>query len=99
VDDKLTRKSQEALSEALQRASAAGNPNVDGLHLLAALLDQDGGIAVPLLRAAGADPHEVASQTKDQLARLPRMSGATANAPETSRQLLTALAAASRPER
>jgi ATP-dependent Clp protease ATP-binding subunit ClpB len=99
VDDKLTRKSQEALSEALQRASAAGNPNVDGLHLLAALLDQDGGIAVPLLRAAGADPHEVASQTKDQLARLPRMSGATANAPETSRQLLTALAAASKQAR
>jgi ATP-dependent Clp protease ATP-binding subunit ClpB len=96
VDDKLTRKSQEALSEALQRASAAGNPSVDGLHLLAALLDQEGGIAVPLLRAAGADPAAVASRTKDLLGKLPKVSGATANAPETSRQLLAALAAAAK---
>jgi ATP-dependent Clp protease ATP-binding subunit ClpB len=96
VDDKLTRKSQEALSEALQRASAAGNPSVDGLHLLAALLDQEGGIAVPLLRAAGADPGVVANRAKELLAKLPRVSGQTANAPETSRQLLAALAAAAK---
>jgi ATP-dependent Clp protease ATP-binding subunit ClpB len=96
VDDKLTRKSQEALNEALQRASAAGNPNVDGLHLLAALIDQEGGIAVPLLRAAGADPALVASRTKELVGRLPRASGATVNAPETSRQLLAALAAAAK---
>jgi ATP-dependent Clp protease ATP-binding subunit ClpB len=96
VDDKLTRKSQEALSEALQRASAAGNPNVDGLHLLGALIDQEGGIAVPLLRAAGADPAAVASRTKDLLSKLPQISGTTASAPETSRQLLAALAAAAK---
>ncbi len=96
MDDKLTRKSQEALSDALQRASAAGNPNTDGLHLLAALLDQEGGIAVPLLRAAGADPGAVASRTKELLSRLPQVSGATASAPETSRQLLSALSAAAK---
>jgi ATP-dependent Clp protease ATP-binding subunit ClpB len=94
VEDKLTRKSQEALSNALQRASAAGNPNLDGLHLLAALLEQEGGITVPLLRAAGADPAVVAARTGEQLARLPQASGSTLNAPETSRQLLAALAAA-----
>ncbi|HYK31365.1 MAG TPA: Clp protease N-terminal domain-containing protein, partial [Streptosporangiaceae bacterium] len=96
MDDKLTRKSQEALNEALQRASAAGNPNVDGLHLLAALLDQEGGIAVPLLRAASADPAVVAARAKELLGRLPQASGATVNAPETSRQLLAALAAAAK---
>ena len=96
MDDKLTRKSQEALSDALQRASAAGNPNVDGLHLLAALLDQEGGIAVPLLRAAGADPARWRARTKELLARLPQVSGATVSAPETSRQLLSALAAAAK---
>jgi ATP-dependent Clp protease ATP-binding subunit ClpB len=96
VDDKLTRKSQEAVSEALRRASAAGNPNVDGLHLLAALIDQEGGIAVPLLRAAGADPAMVASRTKELLARLPRASGTTVNAPDMSRQLLAAFAAAAK---
>jgi len=96
VDDKLTRKSTEALSDALQRASAAGNPNVDGLHLLAALLEQEGGIAVPLLRAAGADPAVVAARTTEQLARLPQASGATMNPPETSRQLLATIAAAAK---
>jgi len=96
ADDKLTRKSQEALNDALQRASAAGNPNLDGLHLLAALLDQDGGTAAPLLRAAGADPAAVASRTRELLARLPRASGATLSAPETSRPLLAALAAAAK---
>ncbi|HEX9624143.1 MAG TPA: ATP-dependent chaperone ClpB [Streptosporangiaceae bacterium] len=96
MDDKLTRKSTEALSDALQRASAAGNPNVDGLHLLAALLEQEGGIAVPLLRAAGADPAVVAARTTEQLARLPQASGATMNPPETSRQLLATIAAAAK---
>src|SRR5262245_65639302 len=96
MDDKLTRKSQEALSDALQRASAAGNPNVDGLHLLAALLDQDGGIAAPLLRAAGADPAAVAKKTGELISRLPRAAGATLSAPETSRPLLAALAAAAK---
>ncbi len=96
LDEKLTRKSQEAISDALRRASAAGNPNVDGLHLLAALLDQEGGIAVPLLQAAGADPAAIAKQASELLARLPRASGATVSAPETSRPLLAALAAASK---
>jgi ATP-dependent Clp protease ATP-binding subunit ClpB len=94
VDDKLTRKSQEALSEAVQRATTAGNPNVDGLHLLAALIEQDGGTAAPLLRAVGADPAAVLKTVNDQLARLPKAAGATVSAPETSRPLLAAIAAA-----
>jgi ATP-dependent Clp protease ATP-binding subunit ClpB len=96
ADDKLTRKSQEALSDALQRASAAGNPSVDGLHLLAALLDQEGGTAAPLLRAAGADPVAVANRTRELIGRLPRAAGTTLSAPETSRPLLAALAAAAK---
>src|SRR5271166_5986757 len=96
MDEKLTRKSQEALSEAVKHAAAAGNPNVDGLHLLAALLDQEGGTAVPLLRAAGADPAAIASRTGELLARLPRAAGATVSAPETSRPLLAAIAAAAK---
>ncbi len=76
--------------------ATAGNPSVDGLHLLAALIDQDGGTAAPLLRAAGADPVAVARRTSELLRRLPRASGATVSAPETSRPLLAALAAASK---
>ena len=95
-DDKLTRKSQEALNDAVQRATAAGNPNLDGLHLLAALLEQDGGTAAPLLCAAGADPDAIANRIRQQLARLPRAAGATVSAPATSRQLLAAMATAAK---
>ncbi|MGA3152128.1 MAG: ATP-dependent chaperone ClpB [Streptosporangiaceae bacterium] len=96
MDDKLTRKSQEALSEAVRRAAADGNPSVDGLHLLAALLDQDGGTATPLLRAVGADPATFRKNVEEQLTRLPSAAGSTLGAPETSRQLLTAIATASK---
>jgi ATP-dependent Clp protease ATP-binding subunit ClpB len=94
MDEKLTRKSQEALSEAVKSAAAAGNPNVDGLHLLAALLEQEGGTAAPLLRAVGADPDAMLRSVQQELARLPQAAGATLSAPETSRPLLAALATA-----
>jgi ATP-dependent Clp protease ATP-binding subunit ClpB len=99
VAEKLTTKSQEALAEALQQAAAAGNPNVDGLHLLAALLHQEGGIAAALLQAVGADPAAVLRNVQNQLARLPRAAGATVSAPETSRQLQAALATAGKQAR
>ena len=50
----------------------------------------------PLLRAAGADPAAVANKTRELIARLPRAAGATLSAPETSRPLLAALAAAAK---
>ena len=94
MDDKLTRKSQEALSDAVRRATAEGNPHVDGLHLLAALIEQSGGTAAPLLRAIGADPAAVLADTGSQLARLPRAAGATLSAPDMSRPVLATLATA-----
>jgi ATP-dependent Clp protease ATP-binding subunit ClpB len=99
MDDKLTRKSQEALSDAVQRAAAAGNPNTDGLHLLAALVSQQGGTADPLLRAVGADPAAVLKQAQEALTRMPSAAGATVGAPETSRQLLKVLATAAKQAR
>ena len=94
MTDKLTRKSQEALSGAVQRATTAGNPNVDGLHLLATLIEQDGGTAAPLLRAVGADPAAVLATTSDLLSKLPKAAGATVSAPETSRPLVASIATA-----
>jgi ATP-dependent Clp protease ATP-binding subunit ClpB len=92
ANEKFTRKSQEALSEAVRTAAAAGNPSVDGLHLLAALIAQKNeGTAYPLLQAVGADPDATAKTVSDRLARLPRAAGATLSAPETSRPLLAAL--------
>jgi len=100
MDDKLTRKSQEALSVAIRKAAANGNPQVDPLHLLAALLEQSDGTSAPLLRAVGVDPALIAKEAADQIERLPRMHGASTSAPETSRQLLTVInTAASRARR
>ena len=71
MEDKLTRRSREALSEAVRQATAEGNPHVEALHVLAALIEQDGGTAAPLLRAVNADPAAILTEAKDQLARLP----------------------------
>jgi ATP-dependent Clp protease ATP-binding subunit ClpB len=92
--DKLTRRSSEAFSAARQQATANGNPHVEALHLLAALIEQDGGTAAPLLRAVGADPGAVLTDVKAQVARLPQIAGTTASAPENSRALLKVLTTA-----
>jgi ATP-dependent Clp protease ATP-binding subunit ClpB len=91
MDDKLTRKSQDALSAAVRQAAADGNPQVDPLHLLVALIGQDGGTAAPLLRAVGADPAVVAKEAEARLGRLPRANGQTLSAPEMARPLLSAI--------
>src|SRR5215471_10401614 len=96
MEDKLTRRSQEALSDAVRRATAEGNPHVEALHLLAALIEQDGGTAAPLLRAVNADPAAILTETKDQLARLPKITGATASPPDMSRPVLSTLATAAK---
>src|SRR5690242_1258659 len=95
MDDKLTHKSQDALSTAVRRAAADGSPQVDPLHLLLALLEQADGTTAPLLRAVGADPALVAKQAEERLARLPRARGATLSAPEISRPLQSTIATAS----
>ena len=53
--DRMTTKSREAFQEAASRASRFGNPELQPEHLLAAMLDQEGGVAAPLLQKAGAD--------------------------------------------
>ncbi len=96
MDDKLTRKSQEAVSAAVRRATTEGNPHVETLHLLAALISLEGGTAAPLLRAVGADPAAVLRGAEDQIARLPKAAGTTVSAPDTARPLSLALATAAK---
>ncbi|GIH70226.1 ATP-dependent chaperone ClpB [Sphaerimonospora thailandensis] len=91
MDYKLTQKSQEALSGAVRRAAADGHPEVAPAHLLATLLTQTGGVAVPLLDAVGADWKRLRTRVEEMLGRLPKAQGATVSAPSSSRQLLTAL--------
>ncbi len=96
MDDKLTRKSQEAISGAVRLATTDGNPAVEPLHLLATLIGQEGGTASPLLRAVGADPAAVLRSTENLIARLPKAAGSTVSAPDTSRALLATLATAAK---
>jgi ATP-dependent Clp protease ATP-binding subunit ClpB len=99
MDDKLTRKSQEALSEAVRRATTAGNPHVESLHLLAALVSQSEGVTQPLLRAVGADPAAALQAAEGMIARLPKAAGTTVSAPDMSRPLLATLATAAKQAR
>ncbi len=96
MDDKLTRKSQEAVSGAVRRATTDGNPAVEPLHLLATLISQEGGTAAPLLRAVGADPAAVLRSTENLISRLPKAAGNSVSAPDTSRALLATLATAAK---
>ena len=71
----LTQKSQEALHDAQTKALRFGHTEVDGEHLLLALLDQAEGIAPRLLGQAGADPDRLRQALEAELSRRPRVSG------------------------
>jgi ATP-dependent Clp protease ATP-binding subunit ClpB len=88
--NRLTTKSQEAVSTALQRAVSAGNPEIAPAHLLVALLEQPEGIASSLLTAVGSDPAAVRQQAEGLVRALPSASGAQ-SPPQTSRGLMEAL--------
>jgi len=75
----LTQKSQEALHDAQTKALRFGHTEVDGEHLLLALLDQSEGIAPRLLAQAGADPDRLRKALEAELARRPRVSGPGVN--------------------
>ena len=76
--DKFTLKSQEALSEAQNIASGRGNPQVEAEHLLLALLSDETGLCVEVLKKLGADVDGVRNETLQAIEKLPRQSGAVA---------------------
>ncbi len=53
--DKLTLKAQEALQQAQTLAADRGNPQIEPLHLLAALVAETEGIVGPILEKIGAN--------------------------------------------
>jgi ATP-dependent Clp protease ATP-binding subunit ClpB len=69
--NRLTQKSQEALHDAQTRALRFGHVEVDGEHLLLALLDQADGLAPRLVAQTGA----VRATVEAELGRRPRLSG------------------------
>ena len=72
---KLTKKSQEALSEAQNKAISYGHADVDGEHLLLALLEQPEGLISRILSRTGADPSALADRVEQDLTRRARVTG------------------------
>jgi ATP-dependent Clp protease ATP-binding subunit ClpB len=89
--DRFTVKSQEALAAAQSLARARRNPEVAPAHLLVVLLEQEGGIVVPVLRRAGADPERVRRRANEALDALATISGDSSAAPALGRELIEVL--------
>jgi len=86
-----TTKTQAALSAAVQSASAAGNPDVRPGHLLVTLLEQEDGIAAPLLQACGVDPALVRTRATELVRGYPSASGSGMAAPNFNRDSLAVI--------
>jgi ATP-dependent Clp protease ATP-binding subunit ClpB len=89
--DRFTLKSQEALAAAQRLAGARRNPEVAPAHLLVILLEQEGGIVVPVLRRAGADPERARRRANEALDGLPTVSGDATSAPALGSNLIELL--------
>ena len=94
MEQKFTTMAQEAVGDAIQSASAAGNAQVETLHVMDALLRQENGVARSLIEAAGGDPQAIAAAVRNALVALPSASGSSTSQPQASRQLTAAIAQA-----
>ena len=72
---RFTEKSQDALQQASQLAQSKGQQQVDVEHLLAALLQQEPGLVVSLLRKMNLDPSSILKKCLQEIDRLPKVSG------------------------
>ena len=74
--DKLTSKLQLALADAQSLATGLDHQMIEPVHVMVALLDQEGGAARHLLNKAGVRVNPLRSQLGERLDSLPRVSGA-----------------------
>ncbi|QIK84568.1 ATP-dependent Clp protease ATP-binding subunit [Sanguibacter sp. HDW7] len=94
MESSFTTASQQAIGDAIRAAGAAGNPQIEPLHLLGALLEQPDGLAVALLGAAHVDVKDVGRRTRTALVALPSSQGGSVSEPTASRALGNVLEAA-----
>jgi ATP-dependent Clp protease ATP-binding subunit ClpB len=74
--DKFTIKSQELIQNAQSLASNNNNQQVEPEHLLSAMLNEQEGIAMSMLRKLGVSPEDVAQEIARAIDKLPKVSGA-----------------------
>ena len=89
----MTTKLQEALQAAQRLASKSAHPELKSMHVLFSLLQQEGGIAVPILERAGVDITKLKAAVALALSKEPSQQGATAQ-PQLSYGLRATLDAA-----
>ena len=94
MEQKFTTMAQEVIGDAIQSASAAGNAQVETLHVMDALLRQENGVIQGLIQAAGGSPQAIGAAVRNALVKMPAASGSTTSQPQASRQLTAALAQA-----
>ena len=94
MEQKFTTVAQEVIGDAIQSASAAGNAQVETLHVMDALLRQENGVIQGLIQAAGGSPQAIGAAVRNALVKMPAASGSTTSQPQASRQLTAALAQA-----
>ena len=94
MEQKFTTMAQEVIGDAIQSASAAGNAQVETLHVMDALLRQENGVIQGLIQAAGGNPQAIGAEARNALVKMPAASGSTTSQPQASRQLTAALAQA-----
>lgn len=73
--EKLTTKFQQALQEAQSLALAQDHQQIEPVHLLIAFLDQEGGIARPVLAKAGVQVDALRNQLNRALQGMPKVHG------------------------
>ena len=73
--NRWTIKTQEALSAALEQAATRSHSEVTPDHILLALLGQEDGVVLPILKRAGVSPPALRSQAQDRVARLAKAYG------------------------
>ncbi|MFN5946434.1 MAG: ATP-dependent Clp protease ATP-binding subunit [Phycisphaerae bacterium] len=78
--DQFTTAAQQVLADAQSAAARAGHPEVTGLHVLNALLDDRSGPAASILTKAGGEVSRVQVPVVSELTRLPKVSGNAGNA-------------------
>jgi len=85
--EKLTTKTREAIAAAQRTASAQGHVEINSIHLLHALVNEQSGVIRPLLKAAGVPLQQLSSIVDSELQRLP--SSDSQNTPGPNRDLQT----------
>src|ERR1700731_1106205 len=73
--EKMTVKAQEAVQSAQEVAASHENQQIEPIHLLAALVAQDGGVVPPLVTKLGIRPEALSQEIEREISRLPKVQG------------------------